>query len=259
MSLTVTVTNLSSSAVSLDDLYMSLGPAGAANDSVTFTRSSAQLDLMESLKALLSAGTVDVDIVHSADDVDLMSGSITQTGVISGVSVNSAAVVTSAVVFDAPFHSSVVPNVRATISQRSGATTFKAGLYLRSIDNTGFTAALDVTTAISGAVSAENPTMSPAEDGVAVGPFTATLANTPITSAAITLHWLESTVAKTATITGTSTLGGANAANLSAASINRTTGALSITFAGGHPPDANSITVDYAQVKLCDINWVAKY
>lgn len=258
MSLTVTVTNLTSSAVPLHDMYMSLGPADSTTESITFSRSAAQLDAMDALKALLSDGSVSVSVVHSTDDVDVLSGELEMHGIISGVIVNSAAVVTSDVVFSSPFANAVVPSVRASIVQGS-VTTFKAGLYLRSIDNEGFTAALDVTTGVAGTVTAENPTMSPAENGVLLGAFTATLANVPLTSAAITLHWLESTVAKTATVTGTSTLGGANAANLSAASINRTTGALSITFAGGHPPDTNSITVDYAQLKTCDIHWVAKY
>lgn len=56
--------------------------------------------------------------------------------------------------------------------------------------------------------------------------------------------------AKTATITNSSTVGGANASRISAASINRLTGALSITFVArtigtNNGPGANSITVDY--------------
>ena len=99
------------------------------------------------------------------------------------------------------------------------------------------------------AVTAENPTMSPPEDGLVLGPFTVTLASPPIAPAAMTIHWKESTVVKSATLTGTSTLGGVNAANLTAASINRTTGALSVTFLTAHAPDANSITIDYSQIK----------
>lgn len=258
MSLTVTVTNLTDEAVSLDDMYMSLGAADSDTESITFTRSASQLDEMDALKALVAAGTVSIDLEHSADDVDLMSGDVGQHGIVSDLSVNSATIVTSAVVFDVPFKDGVTPNVRTTIVQAS-STAFKAGVYLRSVDNEGFTVALDVTTASSGAQSAENPVMSPAENAVLLGAFTATLAHVPMTSAAITLHWLESTVAKSATVTGTSTIGGSNAANLSAATINRTTGALSVTFASGHPPDANSITVDYAQLNVCGIHWVAKY
>jgi len=56
--------------------------------------------------------------------------------------------------------------------------------------------------------------------------------------------------AKTATITDGSTVGGADAARISAASIDRDTGALSITFVArtigtDNGPDADSITVDY--------------
>jgi phage tail sheath protein FI len=56
--------------------------------------------------------------------------------------------------------------------------------------------------------------------------------------------------ARTATLTAPSTVGGANASRISAASINLATGALSITFAArtigtNNGPGANSITVDY--------------
>lgn len=101
------------------------------------------------------------------------------------------------------------------------------------------------TSDVTDTISSENPVFSPAEDGVALGPFTATLVYHPLDSSVITLVWAESTVSKTATITGTSTLGGTNAANLSAGSINRTTGDLSLTFAAGHAPDADSIIVSY--------------
>lgn len=98
------------------------------------------------------------------------------------------------------------------------------------------------------AITGQNPVFSPAENATLLGPFVATLASVPLTNDVITLHWLESTVTKSATLTGSSTLGGTNAANLSSASIIRSTGVLTITFAGGHPPDANSITVDYTPV-----------
>lgn len=258
MSLTVTVTNLTGSALPLNDMYMSLGAAGTSTESITFTRSAAQLDAMEALKALWHAGSVSVGITRSVDDVDVISVALEQHGVISSVSVNEQAVVATPVVFSKAFSSGVVPTVRATIVQ-SSTTAFQAGLYLRSVVNTGFTAALDVVTEDDGEVTGENPDFTPAEDGNELGPFTATLADVPLTSEVITLHWEQSAVAKSATITGTSTLGGADAGNLVAASINRTTGALSITFDTGNAPDSNSITVDYAQLKTCNIHWVAKY
>ena len=67
---------------------------------------------------------------------------------------------------------------------------------------------------------------------------------------AATLSGGVAAAAKIATITGTTTVGGADAARISAASINRDTGALSITFAArtvgtDNGPVADSITVDY--------------
>jgi hypothetical protein len=96
----------------------------------------------------------------------------------------------------------------------------------------------------------ENLVYSPAENGVRLGAFVTTIGadgivGNAVTSDAITINWTESSVAKTATLTSTSTVGGTNAANISAASINRATGALSITFAALHPPDTDSIKLTY--------------
>lgn len=255
MSIAVTITNLTAATLAIDELYCHLGAAGSSTASLTIVRSNAQLDSMDGLKALKNAGSVSVSMVESADNAALGTTGENQSGVITGVAVTSTGVVTSAVTFPQAY--GATPNVTATAVQTASGTTWRGTLYLRSISTTGFTAALDVTTADAGTVSGENPTMAPAENGVLLGAFTTTLAAPPLTTAAITLHWLESTVAKSATITGTTTLGGSNAANLSAGSINRTTGALSVTFAGGHPPDTNSITVDYATLKSCSITWAA--
>lgn len=55
----------------------------------------------------------------------------------------------------------------------------------------------------SGTISGENPTFSPAESESTVGPFVATLANTPLISAPLTLHWTEANQATgTLTFTG---------------------------------------------------------
>lgn len=94
-------------------------------------------------------------------------------------------------------------------------------------------------------------TISPNEDGVTLGPFTIGLANIPLSVGTISVNdhviiaWTESAVTKTAFVTGTNTLGGTNAANISSASINRTTGILTVTFAVAHPPDADSIRITY--------------
>lgn len=103
-------------------------------------------------------------------------------------------------------------------------------------------------TKVGSSITTEAQTPSPAPNGTLLGPFVMTVSHPPITADAITVHWTESSVAKSATITGTSTIGGSNAANLSSASLNRTTGQLTITFAAGHPPDASSITIDYTEV-----------
>lgn len=260
MSITFKVTNLTTSTVSLTDLYTTIGSSAGDEPSVTVTRSMSEIDRMLALKALVAAGTVAVDFLNSSDNADAMSVPMEQHGVISQVSVISATVVTpTAVTFGTAFHSAVVPLMHLTVVQNARATTFKATPYVRSLSNTAFTLALDVTTAQTNAITTEAQTTTPAQNGVLLGPFTSTLAHPPITAAAITLHWLESTVAKTATITGASTLGGANAANLASGSIDRTSGLLTLTFAGGHPPDVASITVDYAEQLSCDVHWSATY
>jgi len=73
---------------------------------------------------------------------------------------------------------------------------------------------------------------------------------TALTTSGATLAGGVAAAAKSITITNTSTVGGVNASRISAASINRTTGALSITFNArtigtDNGPGTNSITVDY--------------
>lgn len=86
--------------------------------------------------------------------------------------------------------------------------------------------------------------------GVAGNAITTTTTVTGGSWGAATLLGGLAAAARLATITGTNTVGGANAARISAASINRTTGALSITFVArtigtSNGPGTNSITVDY--------------
>lgn len=142
--LTVVVTNLSASEVSLDDMYANLGAAGSSTASLTFTASAAALDRMDALKALLNAGTVSVSVTRSSDDIDFLSAPIEQHGVSGNLAVDAVAVVTSAVTFPKAF--AVAPKLTLTVVQ--GATTnFKANVYARSVTASGFTIALDVTTA----------------------------------------------------------------------------------------------------------------
>ncbi len=102
------------------------------------------------------------------------------------------------------------------------------------------------------AIASQNIVFSPAENGALLGPFTGTLGSFPITADAITIDWQESAAGRTATLTGTSTIGGTNAADIAAATINRTTGAISITFASGNPPDTNTILLSYRPVGAVD-------
>jgi phage tail sheath protein FI len=78
--------------------------------------------------------------------------------------------------------------------------------------------------------------------------YSVQLAKFPLTSAALTIKWKISTVAKSATLTGTSTVGGTNGGagtgNLLSATIDRATGALTLTF-DTTGPDADSVTIDY--------------
>ena len=255
MSISVAITNLTAATLPVDELYANLGPNGSATQTLTIVRSSAQLDSMDGLKALVALSKVSLVLTPSSDDTAIGEFPPDQHGSVS-MSAASVAMVTSAVTFTTAYLTA--PTVVCGVTQDASSSTVRGAAYATLVTTTGFTAALDVTTADTSTISVENPTMSPAENGVLLGPFTATLAKLPITTGNLTLHWAESAVAKTATIAGTSTLGSTNAANLSAASINKTTGALSITFATGHAPDTNTITVDYAQTKTVVYTWAAK-
>ena len=98
----------------------------------------------------------------------------------------------------------------------------------------------------------ESPTMSPPTDGTTLD-FTTTFAHHPLTNDVVTLNWQEAgPVSKTATITGASTIGGANAGDISSASLVRTTGGLTIAFAGGHAPLTSSFMVTYNYIGVAD-------
>jgi len=109
------------------------------------------------------------------------------------------------------------------------------------------------TSSISESVVGEIPgvtagsTISPAEDGVALGPFTVQLAQIPLDSSDLTITW-DNGSARTATLSGATTLtaSGTDAAGVASASIDRTTGVLTITFAATYAPNANTLTVSYA-------------
>ncbi len=247
MSISLVITNTTSAKVPLLDLYTELGASGTSTAALTITRSVAQIDNMPNLKALVNAGTVTVALTASADNYDILSLPIEQHGVVANMVVNTATVVTSAVTFANAFH--VAPVVTVSAVQTASSTAWKGQAYAQAVTTTGFTAALDVTTGVAGTHTAEAVVLSPLANGVLLGPFTTTLAHVPVTAAAITVNWLESTVAKVATITG----------NVASALLNRTTGALSITFATAHAPDTGSVTIDYVQVISASVAWVATY
>lgn len=99
-------------------------------------------------------------------------------------------------------------------------------------------------------VVAANPVASPAEDGAATGPFTFTLGSFPITNDTLTLGWSTvGPVVRSATFTitgGVEVTGGADIGQVSAHSINRTSGAVSFTFTVA--PLADTIRVTYTPV-----------
>src|SRR5580704_6740785 len=194
MSTTIVVTNNTAAPVTLTELYSVVD----ASSTLTFTASVAQLDRMPALAGLVLAGTVSVSLTDSADNVDALSIPIQTKGRITGIDVTAIAKVATVVTFAKPFATSVVPWIVFGVVQNT-STAFKAKPYAYNITNTGFTAALDVTTADTSTThSAEAVTWSPLPNGTLLGPFTGTLAHVPLSANALTIHWTESTVAKSA-------------------------------------------------------------
>jgi hypothetical protein len=101
---------------------------------------------------------------------------------------------------------------------------------------------------VSTGVVSEDPgttsgsTVTPTEDGVETT-FAIQFAHIPIDVAVITVNWEVAAVPKTATILGTSTLGGADAAEIVSALVDRATGQLAIEFV--NPPDTDTIRLSY--------------
>lgn len=85
-------------------------------------------------------------------------------------------------------------------------------------------------------------TIAPPEDGVETT-FAIQFAHIPIDVAVITVDWEVGAVPKTATILGTSTVGGVDAAEIVSALVNRSTGQLVIEFV--NPPDTDTIRLSY--------------
>jgi hypothetical protein len=149
MAVSVLITNLSAAPVALDDLYVTLGAAGSATEALTISRSVSELDSMNNLKSLVDAGTVSAVPTASADNVDLLSCPLEQHGVVAGVDVNAVAVISTAVVFDAPFPAGVVPVVTMTVDKTDGPAA-RGVAYAENITELGFDCEMDVTTADGG-------------------------------------------------------------------------------------------------------------
>jgi hypothetical protein len=101
---------------------------------------------------------------------------------------------------------------------------------------------------VSTPIAAEDPgttprsTINPVDDGIEVT-FTIGFAHIPIDTTAIVFDWDLAAVPKTATLTGTSTVGGADAAEIVSAVVNRASGQLVIEFVTA--PDADTLRLSY--------------
>lgn len=145
MSVSVVITNLTAANLTINELYTTLGPAGASNAAVTISRSVAELDSMNETKTLLNAGSISVVPTESADNADLISIPLEQHGVKTGVSVAAATEVLTVVTFPKAFPVGVKPIVTVTADKSNGLTA-RGELYVQSITNTGCTISLVVTT-----------------------------------------------------------------------------------------------------------------
>jgi hypothetical protein len=149
MSVSVVITNLTASPVSISELYATLGASGSSTASLTISRSVAQLDSMNELKALLDAGTVSVTPTQSSNNEDILSIPLEQHGVQAGLSVDVATEVTQAVVFPKPFPAGVTPVITLTVN-KTAAPASRSTVYVDSPTNLGFNIKLDVTTLAAG-------------------------------------------------------------------------------------------------------------
>jgi len=152
MSVSVVITNLSASPVSLSDLYVTLGATGSATEAVTITRSVSELDSMNALKELVSAGTVSVVPTQSGSNVDLLSVPLEQHGVEAALDVGSIALLTATITFAEPFPAGVVPVVTLCVDKTDGPDA-RGEVWVQDITNAGFDYYYDVTTADAGATN----------------------------------------------------------------------------------------------------------
>ena len=149
MSVSVLITNTTSSPLALQELYITLGAAGSSTDSITIERSVSELDSMNALKTLFDAGDVTVIPTQSSDNIDMLSIALEQHSVEAGIDVGSIAVVTTGVVYPAPFPSTVVPVIHLTLDKTDGPAA-RGTVWALNITDVGFDLVYDVTTADGG-------------------------------------------------------------------------------------------------------------
>lgn len=149
MAVSVLITNTTSSPLALPELYVTLGAVGSSTDSITITRSVAELDSMNALKALLDDGDVTVVPTQSSDNIDMLSIALEQHLVETGIDVNAITKVTTGVVYPKPFPTGVVPVVTLTLDKTDGPAA-RGAVWAEAITNLGFDLVYDVTTADGG-------------------------------------------------------------------------------------------------------------
>lgn len=145
MAVSVLITNTTASPLALPELYLTLGAAGASTDSITITRSVAELDSMASLKALLDDGDVTVVPTQSSGATDLLTLPLEQHGLETGIDVSSVALVVTAVTYPEPYPSGVVPIVTVTLDKTNGVDA-RGEVWVKAVTNLGFDVVYNVTT-----------------------------------------------------------------------------------------------------------------
>jgi hypothetical protein len=140
--LTLVVQNQLSTALNLNDIGIVLGAKGASNDTVTFTRTQAQLDAMPEFQVLLNAASITVVATQSAGNAPMLSLPQIQKGKVTAIATDGGDK-TATVTFATPF--AAAPVVILTVDQ-TGSTGAVINDQIRSVTAAGFDYYLDITT-----------------------------------------------------------------------------------------------------------------